>query len=116
MKYSLMKRVAIVVFTAALAAPAGAADRAPGYPESFQRTGVIDQVPTAANPTLIINDYAYAVSPSVVVRTPTSSRSIPVQTLRVKQYVGFTVSGEGPESRGQVTEIWVLPQKPVTKE
>lgn len=88
---------------------AHAASLPAGYPATFQRSGVIDELPSDGNQTMVISDMRYIVGPGLVVHTPQLSRAS-IASLRTKQRVGYSLTGQGPGTKGTVVEVWVLPK------
>jgi hypothetical protein len=100
---SFRKWMAVYVSLLALS-PLGLAQAAEGT--APRSTGVVDQIATKNNKTMIVGDVVYNVSPNVVVHA-SATRTGPLSLVRVKQKIQFTTTGEGPGSRGTITEIWL---------
>lgn len=84
------------------------ADKLPKhYPESFQHFGGIDDIGKGF---IVIDDTQYTLSPSTQVHTP-RARFSTLGALKRGLQVGYTTTGEGRETAGKVTEIWVLPTR-----
>jgi hypothetical protein len=69
-------------------------------------TGIVDQAPSKASPTMTVSDVVYNVAKGIVVHA-SATRTVPLSLVRVKQKIEFTTTGEGPGSRGTITEIWL---------
>ena len=78
-------------------------------PEKFQRTGTVDLINNSGK-TIVVNDMEYYVSPMVDVHSPSMKHTSMRHAVKVGARVGYKVVGEGPNSRGEITEIWVLPK------
>lgn len=70
------------------------------YPESFQRTGTVDDI---GDDRIIINDSSFGLSDDVVVHS-LFARETFVSTIRRGDLVGYLAA----ENR-QIVEIWILP-------
>lgn len=90
----------VVLLTIAVCGSALAQRLPSHYPDSFQRTGTVDDISTT---TIVINDIPYTLSNTVVVHSLTESR-IAVARIRPDDVIGF----EFGENR-QIVEIWLLP-------
>ncbi len=86
------------------AAPGMAASPQP-YPEEFTRSGSLDNM---GKDYVVINDQRYLLSKNLRVHTPQRSFA-PLEDLKIGQFVGVMVSGEGGGKLGTVDELWVLP-------
>jgi len=95
-------RTAVTAFLLTIAlCGTSVAQRLPGYyPESFQRTGTVDDVD---DDRIVINDVPYGLSSSVVVHTLFAQETF-VSALRKGTLIGYQVG----EDR-QIVEIWALP-------
>lgn len=85
------------------AAPAWTAP--PAYPEEFTRTGTMDD---KGQDYVVINDQRYLLSKNLRVHTPQRSFSV-LADVKVGDFVGANVTGEGGGKLGVVEELWVLP-------
>lgn len=99
--------VAVLMLTGGLASHA--AGLPSGYPPSFQRSGVIDELPGEGNQSIVVSDARYFVGSGLVVHTPQLARAS-IASLHTTQRIGFSVRGQGPGTKGTVTEVWVLPK------
>jgi len=99
--------LAVLMLTGSLASHA--AGLPAGYPATFQRSGVIDELPGGGNQTMVISDARYLVGPGLVVHTPQLPKAS-IASLRTAQRIGFSLTGQGPGTKGTVTEVWVLPK------
>lgn len=70
------------------------------YPESFQRTGTVDDI---GDNRIVINDSSFGLSDEVVVHS-LFARETFVSTIRPGNLVGY-LAGENR----QIVEIWILP-------
>ena len=104
---TLIAGVAVLMLTGTLAAQAASLPK--GYPATFQRSGVVDELPGSGNQTMVISDARYLVGPGLVVHTPQLPRAS-IASLRISQRIGFSLTGQGPGTKGTVTEVWVLPK------
>lgn len=88
---------------------AQAANLPKGYPATFQRSGMIDELPGDGNQTMVISDVRYLVAPNLSVHTLQLPKAS-LASLRIQQRIGFSLVGQGPGTKGTITEIWVLPK------
>ena len=96
-----------LMLTSTLAAHAASLPK--GYPAAFQRSGVIDELPGEGNQTMVISDARYLVGPGIIVHTPQLPRAS-ITSLHASQRIGFSLTGQGPGTKGTVIEVWVLPK------
>ena len=75
----------------------------------FQRTGTVDLIINGGK-SIVVNDAQYDVSPMVDVHTPSMKHTSMRYGVKVGTRIGYKVVGEGPTSKGEITEIWVLPK------
>ena len=97
----MIKRHSVLLAFAVFAGAAFAQGLPTHYPESFQRTGIIDDV---QRETLIVNDVPYSFSDEVVVHSYLSEAMATVNRLRLGMKIGYRVG-----QNRQVSEIWILP-------
>jgi len=92
----------IIVMACGLISAHAMAQKFPSYyPAEFQETGIIDAVNIGVGK-ILIDDSAYRVSPTAVVRS-LSSEEDSMARLRVGANVGFKSRG------GVIIEFWLLP-------
>ncbi len=104
----MIRSLAGVLLTAMImlgAAPGWAAPPAYTYPEQFTRSGTLDGM---GRDYVVINDQRYLLSRNLRVHTPQRSFSV-LGDVKVGDFVGVTVTGEGGGKLGTVEELWVLP-------
>lgn len=75
------------------------------YPEEFTRSGTMDGM---GKDYVVINDQRYLLSKSLRVHTPQRPFSV-LADVKVGDFVGVNVTGEGGGKLGVVEELWVLP-------
>lgn len=96
-----------ILFLAGLSLPAAASDLPGYYPESFDRSGVINRI-DVNNRVLVIDDSKVTLSLNLKVHTPTT-RYGTIRSLEPGMKIGFGTSGSRAVRGGAVSEVWVLP-------
>lgn len=107
MSTNFVKKLKVAILAGALAAPALSTQAANPY----QFTGTINRLPTSTSNTIIVSDQGLPLSVSLVVHPVSGTGTIPIQTLRTGQKIGYSLSTPVPGAAPQISEIWVLPQK-----
>lgn len=92
--------LSILLMTIALAGTVYAQRLPSHYPESFQRTGTVDD---ARDDVVVINDVPYTLSDSVVVHSLSAS-NVSVARVRRGAQIGYRTG-----QNRQIVEIWLLP-------
>lgn len=94
-------RKLLIILTAVAVSGAAWAQRLPSYyPESFQRTGTVDDIREGE---IVVNDIQYVLGDSVVVHT-LSEQKAPVSRLRRGALIGYRLA-----DNREIVEIWLLP-------
>lgn len=104
----MFRSLAGVILTAMMlgsSASGWAAPPAYTYPEEFTRSGTLDGM---GRDHVVINDQRYLLSKNLRVHTPQRSFSV-LADVKVGDFVGANVTGEGGGKLGVVEELWVLP-------
>ncbi len=101
----MMKRIAILIASAALLASSIAMAEFPNYypKDGFPRVGTLDSVQLGRQ-VVVINDVPYSLSNNVIIHS-LRSYSVPTSQLRIGSQVGYKMAAGGR----LVTEIWLLP-------
>ncbi len=98
-----MGKTLALLIAAFTLSPLGAAQSA----DDVARTsGIVNQVPSRANNTIIVGDVVYNVAKNVVVHA-SSARTSTIDIVRQNQKIQFVSSGGGPGTHATITEIWL---------
>lgn len=98
---------AALLLLLSLALPATAATLPEYYPESFDRSGVINRV-DVDNRVIVIDDSKVQLSLNLKVYTPTT-RFATIRSLKPGMRIGFGTTGSRAAHNSAVPELWVLP-------
>ena len=71
------------------------------YPDSFPRSGTVDDVQQGA---IVVGDILYRLSDELVIHTYLNQQSVSIGQLRNDVKIGFEVNDDGV-----IVEIWLLP-------